>query len=215
VEVPGFTGFGDDAFVFYEGLTADNSKTYWTAHKDVYDTAVRGPVTALLDALAPVFDATPVVFRPYRDVRFSADKSPYKTAQGAFLEVEPGVGYWISVGADGVTVGGGFHAHDRAQISRFRAAVDDDTSGRALVGVLEKLTKAGYEIGGQAVRTRPRGVPADHPRLDLMRHEYVTVGRHVDDEQAGSAGFVEVLTADWRRVAPLVEWVRRNAPPTP
>src|SRR5262249_19382540 len=110
VDVPGFTGFGDDAFEFYEGLTADNSRTYWTARKHVEHPAVRAPMTALLDALAPVFDATPVIFRPYRDVRFSADKSPYKTAQGAFLEVEPGVGYWISVGADGVTVGGGFHA---------------------------------------------------------------------------------------------------------
>ena len=64
VDVPGFTGFGDDAFEFYEGLTADNSKTYWTAHKHVYETAVRAPMTALLDALAPVFDATPVIFRP-------------------------------------------------------------------------------------------------------------------------------------------------------
>jgi uncharacterized protein (TIGR02453 family) len=213
VDVPGFTGFGDDAFEFYEGLTADNSRTYWTAHKHVYDTAVRAPMTALLDGLAPVFDATPVIFRPYRDVRFSADKSPYKTAQGAFLEVEPGVGYWISVGADGVTVGGGFHAHDRAQVNRFRGAVDG-TAGAALEAVLAKLTKVGFEVGGAQVRTRPRGVPADHPRLDLMRHEYVTVGRHVDDAQSGSPGFVGVLTADWRRVAPLVEWVRRYAPPT-
>ena len=147
-------------------------------------------------------------------MRFSADKSPYKTAQGAFLEVEPGVGYWISIGADGVTVGGGFHAHDRTQVTRFRAAVDDDKAGPALESLLAKLTNAGFDIGGGKVRTRPRGVPADHPRLDLMRYEYVTVGRLVDDAQSGSAGFVGVLTADWRRVAPLVEWVRSYAPPS-
>ena len=77
--------FDDAAFAFYEGLRADNSKTYWTANKSVYERAVREPMRALLDDLAPVFDAEPALFRPYRDVRFSKDKSPYKTHQGGFL----------------------------------------------------------------------------------------------------------------------------------
>jgi uncharacterized protein (DUF2461 family) len=80
-----FTGFRDEAFAFYDGLRADNSKTYWTAHKHVYDECVRGPMQALLDSLAPAFGGEATLFRPYRDVRFSADKSPYKTAQGGFV----------------------------------------------------------------------------------------------------------------------------------
>jgi hypothetical protein len=85
--------FPEAAFTFYEGLRADNSKAYWTAHKDVYDEAVRAPMRTLLEALEPEFGATPVMFRPYRDIRFSKDKTPYKTTQGGFLERAPGVGY--------------------------------------------------------------------------------------------------------------------------
>src|SRR5262245_31491419 len=159
--VTAFTGFSDEAFEFYEGLVADNSKAYWTAHKHVYEDRVRAPMQALLESLSARFDGTPAMLRPYRDVRFSADKSPYKTAQGGFLEVAHGVGYWMQLDADGIMVGGGFHAHDKAQTARFRAAIDEEISGKRLVTVVGKLVKGGYAVGGDAVRTRPRGVPAD------------------------------------------------------
>src|SRR6478609_4865719 len=107
------TVFAEEAFTFYEGLSADNSKTYWTAHKDVYEKAVREPMQQVLEKLAPAFEADVVIFRPYRDVRFSKDKSPYKTAQGGFLELAPGVGYYLQIDAEGVLVGGGFHPHER------------------------------------------------------------------------------------------------------
>ena len=200
--------FSDEAYEFYEGLRADNSKTYWTAHKHVYDDAVRAPMQALLDELAGRFGGEVVLFRPYRDVRFSADKSPYKTAQGGYVEIGAGLGYWIQLDADGVLVGGGFHAHDKAQTARFRASVDDETHGPALQKVLAKLTKSGYEIGGAAVKTRPRGVAADHPRLDLMRHESLTVHRQIP---AGEPVTAAVIAADWTRVKPLVEWSRAHA----
>ncbi len=206
----GFEGFSDEAFEFYEALTADNSKAFWTAHKHVYDDAVRAPMLALLDAVAPVFDATPTLFRPYRDVRFSADKSPYKTVQGAYLEVAAGVGYWIQLGADGLWLGGGFHAHEKSQITRYRTAVDDATIGAALTKVVAKLAKAGYEIGGATVKTRPRGVAADHPRLELMRHESLTVSRQVAADERVT---VASVTSDWMRVKPLVDWVRTHATP--
>src|ERR1051325_11884594 len=74
-----FRGWPAEALEFYEGLEADNSKTYWTAHKTVYDEKVHAPMLALLAELEPEFGAGKI-FRPYRDVRFSADKSPYKTA---------------------------------------------------------------------------------------------------------------------------------------
>jgi uncharacterized protein (TIGR02453 family) len=209
-----FDGFSDEAFEFYEGLVADNSKAYWTAHKSVYEDRVRAPMQALLESLAPRFDGTPAMFRPYRDVRFSADKSPYKTAQGGFLEIASGLGYWMQLDADGIMVGGGFHAHDKAQTARFRAAVDEDISGRNLVAVVAKLVKGGYAVGGGAVRTRPRGVPADHPRLDLIRHESLTVSRRLDPAECVSPTFAKALTGHWKAVAPLVEWCRDNARPS-
>ncbi len=213
-EVEGFEGFGDEAYEFYEGLIADNSKTYWTAHKDVYGRAVREPMVTLLDALAPRFDATPVVFRPYRDVRFSADKSPYKTAQGAYLEVVHGLGYWVQVGADGVQLGGGFYPHDRDQLTRFRAAIDEGISGSELATLVARLEKAGFTRGGDTVRTRPRGVAADHPRLDLMRHQSLTVSRPVDDADSNTPRFAVTLAADWKKITPLIDWLHRYAPPS-
>ena len=78
----GFRGFPVEALDFYDDLEMDNTKSFWTAHKDVYDTAVKAPMTALVAALEPEFGRAKV-FRPYRDVRFAKDKTPFKTHQGA------------------------------------------------------------------------------------------------------------------------------------
>jgi uncharacterized protein (TIGR02453 family) len=199
--------FPEAAFSFYEGLVADNSKAYWTAHKQVYEEAVRDPMRALLESLAPDFNATPVLFRPYRDTRFSKDKSPYKTAQGGFLEVASGVGYHLQVDADGVRIGGGFHARDREHTARWRAAVDSESAGPAVAALVEALVRAGFEIGGDQVRTRPRGVAPDHPRLDLMRREFLTAARAVDPATA------DAIRAGYRDLRPLIAWIIANAPP--
>jgi uncharacterized protein (TIGR02453 family) len=212
--VTGFNGFSDRALDFYEGLRADNSKTYWTAHKQVYEDEVRAPMQALLDSLAEEFGGTATLFRPYRDVRFSADKSPYKTAQGGFVGVDEGVGYWMQLDAEGVMVGGGFHAHDKEQTARYRAAVDDEAAGTALEAIIAGLVATGFSTGGDKVKTKPRGVPADHPRLELMRHESLTVARHVPSRESASRRFATTLAKDWRRITPLIDWTLRYAPPS-
>jgi uncharacterized protein (TIGR02453 family) len=193
--------FGDEALEFYRGLEADNTKAYWTAHKDTYERAIRDPMRALLDELAPVFEAEPTLFRPYRDVRFSADKSPYKTHQGGVLHVTHGVGYWLQLDAEGVSVGGGFHAHDKDQTGRYRAAVDNPATGPELQRILRSLT--GYHVGGDQVATRPRGVPADHPRLDLMRRHFLSVSRPIPTDEFS----VAVARREWTRLRPLVDWI--------
>src|SRR4029077_17642390 len=76
-----FQGWPEAALDFYDGLEEDNSKAYWTAHKAIYDEAVRGPMTDLTEELGKDFGETKI-FRPNRDIRFSADKSPYKTVIG-------------------------------------------------------------------------------------------------------------------------------------
>ena len=83
-----FEGWPEEALEFYEGLTADNSKAYWTEHKAVYEDKVLYPMTELVEELAAEFGEAKI-FRPYRDVRFSPDKSPYKTHIGAMI----GTGY--------------------------------------------------------------------------------------------------------------------------
>ena len=97
-----FNGWPAEALEFYEGLAADNSKAYWTAHKDSYERDVYAPMAALLAELEPDFGEGKT-FRPYRDVRFSADKSPYKTNIGATV----GDDGYVQLDARGLAVGSG------------------------------------------------------------------------------------------------------------
>lgn len=204
-----FAGFPVEAFEFYEGLEADNSKTYWNDHKPVYDEAVRAPMAALATELEKEFGESKV-FRPNRDLRFSHDKSPYKTHQGLYVPS----GYYLQIDAGGLLTAGGFYAGERPRIARFRAAVDNDISGKALERILAKLAKAGFEQGGQQVRTRPRGCPADHPRLALMRHETLTMRRqYAVHARLGSRTALDLVRADWRALRPLNTWVTDHAPP--
>ena len=123
-----FSGFPAGALSFYAELEDRNSRDWWLAHKDVYERDVREPMLALLDGLEEEFGEAKL-FRPNRDVRFSADKSPYKTHQGALVGSGTVLGYYVQVSADGLRAGGGFRAASPAQTARFRAAVDAPSSG--------------------------------------------------------------------------------------
>src|SRR6201989_809596 len=126
-----FTGFPAAALDFYDDLEIDNTKSFWTAHKEVYDTAVAGPMRALVGALEDEFGAAKV-FRPYRDVRFAKDKTPYKTHQGAFVAKGPSTGWYVQVAAPGVRVGVGFYEASSARLAGIREAIDDERRGTEL-----------------------------------------------------------------------------------
>jgi uncharacterized protein (TIGR02453 family) len=202
-----FTGFPVAALDFYEDLEADNSKAFWAAHKAVYDDCVRGPMLALLTELEPEF-GTGKAFRPYRDVRFSKDKAPYKTHQGGFVQTAPGVGFYVQIDAAGLVVAGGFYAGSSAQVAAYRTAVDDARRGAELERLVRKLRRDGFEIGGAQLKTRPRGVDPDHPRLDLLRHKALTAGRsEMSPPWLDSARTLDEVRDAWRRFRPLVEWL--------
>src|SRR5829696_50162 len=151
-----FRGWPPEALTFYEGLEVDNSKAYWTAHKAVYEEAVRGPMEALADEVAD--EVGPLhLFRPYRDVRFSKDKSPYKTAIGAAGELEGGSVVYVQLSATGLFAASGHYQPARDQLERFRAAVADDRSGPELEACVASLRADGYEVGGEALKVAPRG----------------------------------------------------------
>src|SRR6478672_11991044 len=162
-----FTGIPADAFRFYADLEENNNRDWWLEHKPVYDAAVKEPLTLLLAELEPRFGPAKL-FRPNRDVRFSADKSPYKTAQGAFAALDEGVGFYLQLSADGLLVGGGCHTSTPAQVARFRGAVDAPASGEALQAIVAKVADAGYEVEGEQLKTVPRGFAKDHPRAELL-----------------------------------------------
>jgi uncharacterized protein (TIGR02453 family) len=198
----GFSGFPDEAFEFYEGLLADNSKAYWTAHKQVYEEAVRAPLVALMAELEPEFGPAKI-FRPYRDVRFAKDKSPYKTQQGAHTEA----GYYVAVDADGLMVAAGLYGPSPEQLARFRTAVDADSSGAPFAALIDDLRAAGFEIAGDRLKTRPRGTPEDHPRLDLLRHRSLYAHKGWPPEPwVHTPAALDRVRDEWRTLRPLQTW---------
>ena len=160
-----FKGWPAEAIEFFEGLEADNSKVYWQDNKKVYEDSVKQPMEELLAELKPKYGAGKV-FRPYRDVRFSADKSPYKTNIAATCEA----GGYISLSADGLGAGSGYYMLAPDQLERFREAVADDKLGKALERKVETGRAAGYEVTAHEVlKSAPRGYAKDHPRIELLR----------------------------------------------
>jgi len=161
-----FRGWKVEALEFFEGLEVENTKAYWQRNKDVYDTVVRVPMEELLAELAPDWGEGRI-FRPYRDVRFSADKSPYKTHMGAMV----GDGY-VQLNANGLAAGAGMWEMASDQLERYRAAVDDGSSGTELEDIVATIRKAGIDATGRDVlKTAPKGYPKDHPRIELLRYK--------------------------------------------
>lgn len=203
----GFDGFPFAGLDFYEDMEADNSKAFWTAHKHVYEASVRAPMTALTAELEEEF-GTAKIFRPYRDVRFSKNKTPYKSHQGAFVSVASGAGWYVQIGAPGLFVAGGVYSMTPEQLARLRTTIDDEVRGNELQALLDELTTAGYELGGDRLKTKPKGYSLDHPRIELLRHKSLVVRRDF-----GAPDWLETpqaateIRAAWRDMRPLVDWL--------
>ncbi|WP_280261832.1 DUF2461 domain-containing protein [Nocardia wallacei] len=202
-----FAGFPVAGLDFYEDLEADNSKAFWTANKHVYDEAVKAPMAALVAELEPDFGAAKI-FRPHRDVRFSKDKSPYKNHQGAVVHTAPGVGWYVQIGAPGLFVAGGLYSVSPDQLARLRTTIDDEVRGAELEKILAAVQKAGFALGGDKLKTRPKGYPADHPRIDLLRHKSLSVSK-----EFGAPDWLETprvakeVRKSWETMRPVVEWL--------
>jgi uncharacterized protein (TIGR02453 family) len=168
-----FGGWPAEALAFYAGLEDDNSREYWTSRKAVYQEKVLRPMEELLEELAPEF-GQPKIFRPYRDIRFSHDKTPYKTHIGAML----GSVCYVQLSADGLSAGAGRWHLEPDELAGYRAGVAGP-DGAELAATVAALERAGIEIHGHgSLKTSPRGYPADHPRAGLLRHKGLTTWRH-------------------------------------
>jgi uncharacterized protein (TIGR02453 family) len=202
-----FEGFPVEALDFYDDLETDNTRSFWAAHKPVWERAVRDPMLALTEELGPEF-GTAKVFRPYRDVRFSKDKTPYKEHQGAFVGVAPATGWYLELGAPGVRVGAGFYDADSGRLARIREAIADDRRGSELERILRGLERRGWQRHGETLRTAPRGWTADHPRIELLRHKSLAMTRSYGFEDViHTPALLEKVRTDWRAARPLVEWL--------
>jgi len=199
-----FSGWSEEALDFYDGLAADNSKSYWTEHKATYDQKILRPMTELTEELAPEF-GEPKIFRPYRDVRFSADKSPYKNHIGAVIG---GTGY-VQLSAEGLGAGAGMWQMESDHLERYRQAVASGGPGAELEQIIARIEKADIAVHGHSVlKSAPRGYPADHPRIVLLRYKGLTAWKQwpVEPwlETAAAKGH---LISFFRTVQPLCAWL--------
>ena len=207
-----FEGFPVAALDFYDDLEMDNTRSFWEANKAVYAESVVAPMKALVAALEPEFGAAKV-FRPYRDVRFAKDKTPYKTHQGAFVGVGPATGWYVEVSARGVRTGAGFYNVEPTILAAFRDAIVDDASGARLRRILTKLEKSGFEVSGEQLKTAPRGYDREHPRIGLLRRKQLFVGRMIGFEAViHTAEVADLIRDDWRASKPLIDWLSRLDP---
>lgn len=151
-----------------------------------------------------------VLCRQNRDVRFSPDKSPYKTntygiVYGSEIAVQ---GLYASISAHGLVAGSGYHAMARDQLERYRERVADDRHGPELVKLLGKARKAGLEVWGESLATAPRGYPKDHERIELLRRKSLSLGATLSAEGAISrADGLRFVTRTWRAATPVTGWL--------
>jgi uncharacterized protein (TIGR02453 family) len=205
-----FSGWPEEALDFYEGLAVDNSKTYWTKHKETYEAAVLGPMTELVEELAPEFGEAKI-FRPYRDVRFSKDKTPYKTHIGALV----GRGY-VQFSAQGLAVGNGMYGMAPDQLERYRQAVVTDRTGGELEDAIAAIEKEEIGVSGRDIlKSAPRGYPADHPRIGLLRYKGIVAWKEWPVEAwLETAAARDRVTGFLRATRPLSAWLAENVGPS-
>jgi uncharacterized protein (TIGR02453 family) len=206
-----FTGWPAEAIEFFEGLEADNSKAYWTEHKEIYERCVRAPMAELLTELEPEFGEGKI-FRPYRDVRFSKDKSPYKTNIAATLA---GGGY-IHLNARTLGAGAGIYMMSTDQVERYRQAVVEEPAGSELEETIAVLGRRGIGVASHdPLKTAPKGFAKEHPRVGLLRNKDLVAWQEWPvGAWLGTSRAKKHLITFLRAVEPLNKWLQRNVGPS-
>ncbi len=201
-----FSGWTGDFQGFFLGLQASNSKPYFDSHRALYEKEVKAPMVALLAELEPEFGPARLS-RPNRDIRFSADKSPYKTNIYASAE---GGGY-VALDATGLVAAGGRYMMGAHHLARFREAVAAGRSGATLSAIVDALRDTGYEIGGQELKRVPSPHPQDHARADLLRHKKLIYWRRWEiGPWIATPKVLERVAQAWRDGADLNAWLMKH-----
>jgi uncharacterized protein (TIGR02453 family) len=145
------------------------------------------------------------MFRPYRDIRFARDKTPYKTHQGVWFGESS---MYLHISAAGLFVAGGYWETSSAQVDRLRRSVADDVAGATLERTLKTARRKGLTIGGQQITRVPPGYPKDHPRAELLLFKSLTASREI-----GCPAWLPTPRAKneiaklWRTITPLAAWL--------
>ncbi len=213
-----FAGFSPEAFRFLAELEANNDRAWFAAHEEAFNRLWKAPLEALVQDAEPELGAGKR-FRIHRDVRFSADKSPYKTHASAVFEND-GLVFYLQFAKDHVFCATGMHMMAKDQLARFLAAVDDDGSGTALEAAVRNAEAAELEIGGESLKTVARGYPKDHPRARFLRHKGLTAARTWRFEVGApprwmsTDGAVKVFFEAWAEASDINRWLSAHVGPS-
>ena len=221
--------FGAEALAFLRGLKRHNAKPWFEAHRGDYEQHVKQPMADLVEEMdlrmarfAPEIVGQPKrsVFRLHRDIRFSRDKSPYKTHAACWFfhgggsakvgreSHGGGAGFYFHLQPGASFVGGGCWMPPRPALNRFRAAIAKDPRGFERIVLAPSLRRRFGGLSEEEMLKRvPRGYPADHPAARWLRHQSFTVGRPLKDTEATSARLTAILEADYVAMLPLVRWL--------
>ena len=206
------SGFSPKATRFFQDLEENNSREWWTAHADVWEREVKQPMTELLESLPERYQPFRL-FRMNRDLRFTKDKSPYKTHLGAMSEAG-GKDYYLHLDGKGLMVAAGWYMLEPDQLERYRSAVADDRSGLALVSILTELESRSVQtqgLGMPTLKTAPRGYAKDHPRAELLRRKGLIGYRTLTGTKLRDRGAVrDFVVETFEACGPLVAWLSEH-----
>lgn len=218
--------FSPRIFEFLSDLRENNDRDWFKDNKKRYETDVKEPLLGFvedfderIEAVSPHFIADPravggSMFRIYRDVRFSKDKTPYKTHAGLFFrhEIGKGVhapGFYMHIEPGAAFAGGGIWHPDAATLGKIRTAIDtnqpDWVAARSHPDVLK-----GHTLEGDSLKRPPRGYEADHPMIDdLKKKDHFASTRYTEDEVT-SPDFIDRFTDDCIAISPFVGFLTRS-----
>jgi uncharacterized protein (TIGR02453 family) len=224
-----FTGFRPAARAFLRALRRHNDREWFERHRATYEEEVRAPLAALVEevdvrlaAAAPeiVGDPKRSLFRIHRDVRFSSDKSPYKThaacwfhhgdagrGVGSATTAHCGAGFYFDFGPATSSIGGGIWMPPRPTLARIRDRIDEEPASLARVLRAPALRRYGGLAPEAMLARMPRGYDAAHPAASLLRHQSFTVGRELTERELFSPRLPDLLVRDYARILPLVRWL--------
>jgi uncharacterized protein (TIGR02453 family) len=212
-----FEGFGPEVRTWFLGLEKDNSREYFAAGRDFFEKSIRDQMESLLSELSEKFGGEVKMFRQNRDIRFSADKSPYKTntygvVHGSGIAAQ---GLYASISARGLVAGSGYHMMARDQLDRYRDGVADPTHGPALMKHVARAEKAGLDLWGESLATAPRGYPKDHERIELLRRKSLSLGATLELGRGISrTDGLRFVSKTWRNAAPVTGWLDEHVGPS-
>ncbi len=223
-----FDGFSADTFKFFQEIKENNNKAWFDANKKRFKQSVQTPAQAFVvtlgEKLVTLTDSIQYdvklngsgsIMRIYRDVRFSKDKTPYKTNLGIVWWEGEGKkteapGFYFHMSADELWMGGGLYMFPKDFLPKYRAAVIDDELGGQLEHVIAELGAMGYAVNGDQYARVPRGFDKEHPRAELLRYKGLTTGSgQLRKEEAFSAEFVNTCFAHCQNIALLQQWLAK------